>query len=63
MWAAIGWDEALDEITTKFREIIEQDGPRAISVYRGQASDHGASWLCALRFMNALGAPSETGRR
>jgi anaerobic selenocysteine-containing dehydrogenase len=57
-WAPISWDEALDQITTKFREIIDQDGPQAIGVYRGQASDHGASWLYALRFMNALGAPN-----
>jgi anaerobic selenocysteine-containing dehydrogenase len=57
-WEAISWSEALDQIKTRFKEIVASDGARAISIYRGQAADWGASWLYALRFMNALGSPN-----
>jgi anaerobic selenocysteine-containing dehydrogenase len=57
-WEEIGWPVALEEITDRLNAIRRTDGARAISVYRGQASDWGASWLYALRFMNALGSPN-----
>lgn len=57
-WEPVGWSEALNEVVTRFKEIIAADEARAISMYRGQASDWGASWLYALRFMNVLGSPN-----
>jgi anaerobic selenocysteine-containing dehydrogenase len=57
-WKVISWKEAMDEIVTRFKKILETDGPRAICLYRGQASDFGANWLYLFRFMNALGAPN-----
>lgn len=59
-WEVVNWDVALDDVASKFRNIIKGYGAKAISVYRGQASDWGASWLYALRFMNALGSPNIT---
>src|SRR3954462_6030529 len=52
----ISWDEALTEIASRLREIIDRDGPEAIMPY----SDAGNQSLLAMgfpeRFWNRLGA-------
>ncbi|NMB35223.1 MAG: molybdopterin-dependent oxidoreductase [Firmicutes bacterium] len=57
-WEEISWAEALDEIHSKIVGYKEEFGARSISLFRGQASDWGATWLYAFRFMNALGSPN-----
>lgn len=57
-WKPITWQEALNILAERLKMIIDQYGAKAISVYRGQASDWGAPWHYALRFMNVLGSPN-----
>ncbi|MBL7178045.1 MAG: molybdopterin-dependent oxidoreductase [Desulfobacteraceae bacterium] len=57
-WERITWDEALDTITSKLKEIISSYGAKAISLYRGQASDWGNAWEFVKRFMNVIGSPN-----
>jgi anaerobic selenocysteine-containing dehydrogenase len=44
-WTAIGWDEALDLVATKLREIRARDGADAIAVYQGNPSAHNLGLL------------------
>ncbi len=54
-WVRITWDEALDTIATKFKEIIKDYGPEAIFVAQGTGRDY--EW-CFSRFANLLGTPN-----
>jgi anaerobic selenocysteine-containing dehydrogenase len=44
-WHPIGWDEALDLVASKLREIRRQHGADAISVYQGNPSVHNLGLL------------------
>lgn len=57
-WQRISWDEALNTITSKLKEITSRYGAKAISLYRGQASDWGNAWEFPRRFMNVIGSPN-----
>lgn len=57
-WKTITWEEALDYISDHLNKIKNKLGAESISLYRGQASDWGAPWHYAQRFMNLLGSPN-----
>ncbi|TKK89449.1 molybdopterin oxidoreductase family protein [Herbidospora galbida] len=55
----IGWDEALDILATKLREIVDTHGGEAIWPYQGTGTlgfVQGESGMAGRRFWNALGA-------
>ncbi len=55
----IGWDEALDILATKLREIVDVHGGEAIWPYQGTGTlgfVQGESGMAGRRFWNALGA-------
>src|SRR6185436_1912509 len=56
-FAPIGWDEALDEIASRFRQVIAAHGPQAILPY-SYAGNMGLLSYGSMdrRFFNALGA-------
>ncbi len=54
-WVKVSWEEALDTVAGKFREIIEQSGPEAICIGQGTGRDY-ESFL--YRFANLLGTPN-----
>ncbi len=54
-WQRVGWDEALDEISTRLLAIRETYGPESIVLGSGTGRHH-ASWVP--RFANALGTPN-----
>ncbi len=57
-WLRISWDEALDTIAQKVREIREKDGPLAVAVACGTARPL-FPWV--RRFTNILGTPNRLG--
>jgi anaerobic selenocysteine-containing dehydrogenase len=57
-WQRISWDEALDTIAAKIKEIRERDGPLAVAVSSGTARPL-FPWL--RRFLNAWGSPNRLG--
>ncbi len=57
-WERITWDEALDTIATRLKKIIETDGPRAISWFKGIGPSWEEHWEFTQRFMNAIGSPN-----
>jgi anaerobic selenocysteine-containing dehydrogenase len=54
-WERISWDEALDTITSRFTNVIEECGPESIVVGQGTGRDY-ESFL--YRFANLLGTPN-----
>ena len=56
-FARISWDEALDEIATRWNAIIAEHGPQAIWPYQGTGSMGALQGLagCGRRLWNALG--------
>ncbi|HVD76879.1 MAG TPA: molybdopterin-dependent oxidoreductase, partial [Vicinamibacteria bacterium] len=56
-FAPIGWDEALDEIASRFRQVVAEHGPQAILPY-SYAGNMGLLSYGSMdrRFFNALGA-------
>lgn len=49
----VGWDEALDQIATRLRPILEQHGPESIcGLVHGQSDSH------PIHFLKALGSPN-----
>ncbi|MFC1864344.1 molybdopterin-dependent oxidoreductase [Chloroflexota bacterium] len=54
-WQRISWDEALDTIATKYKEIIEEYGAEAIVLGQGTGRDYEAFMY---RFANLLGTPN-----
>lgn len=59
--ARISWDEALEEIASRWRAIIERDGPQAIWPYYGTGSMGLLQGLagCGRRLWNVLGASQQ----
>jgi len=58
-WKRISWDEALDTVATRFKEILEKYGPESITWSWGDASAHchlitKQGWLCAMKAPNHL---------
>lgn len=54
-WMEISWDQALDEIATKFNEIIKKHGPEAITFGFGTYPKGGA--IPTFIFCQAIGSP------
>ncbi len=54
-WKQITWDEALDTITAKFKEVIAAHGPEAIVIGQGTGRDYESHLY---RFANMLGTPN-----
>ena len=59
-WEEIGWDQALDEIADKIRQLVESDGEETIAHSIGTL--HGADWGIGERFMNLFGSPNTVGQ-
>ena len=58
-WQRISWDEALDTIANKFKEIIDTDGPRAIAYV---AQDGPRTYLTPyFLLLRAMGSPNAFG--
>ena len=57
-WEQVSWEEALDDITSRLRSIVEAEGPEAVasSIGAGGPMPHDMS----RRFMNLLGSPNWT---
>ncbi len=54
-WERISWDEALDTVTNKFKEVIAAHGPEAIVIGQGTGRDYESHLY---RFANMLGTPN-----
>ena len=54
-WTEISWDQALDEIATKFNEMIQNHGPEAITLGFGTYPKGGV--IPAFIFCQAIGSP------
>jgi len=54
-WERISWDEALDTVTEKFREVIDNFGAEAIVIGQGTGRDFESHFS---RFGNMLGTPN-----
>lgn len=58
-WKEVSWDEALEEIATRFRTIQESHGQDAVGVYLGNPNAHSFGNAIMLpRFFKALGTNS-----
>ena len=57
-WQRISWDEAMDTIAAKLKDIIRTDGPQAIAYLKGQAPGWESNWDFCQRFMNTIGSPN-----
>jgi anaerobic selenocysteine-containing dehydrogenase len=54
-WKRISWDEALDAVASKFKEIIAEHGPESIIIGQGTGRDFESHFS---RFGNLLGTPN-----
>jgi len=54
-WERVSWDEALDTIAEKFKEVIKAHGPESIVVGQGTGRDYESHLY---RFANLLGTPN-----
>ena len=54
-WQRTSWDEALDTVANKYKEIISKYGPEAIVVGQGTGRDYAETLY---RFANLLGTPN-----
>jgi anaerobic selenocysteine-containing dehydrogenase len=54
-WERITWDEALDTVTGKFKEVIKEHGPESIVIGQGTGRDYESHLY---RFANLLGTPN-----
>jgi len=54
-WERITWDEALDTICNRFKELIQDHGPESIVVGQGTGRDYESHLY---RFANLLGTPN-----
>lgn len=58
-WIELGWDEALDYVATRLREVQARHGPNSVAVYQGNPSVHNSgTLLSAGGFVRALGSRS-----
>ncbi len=56
-WEPVGWAEAMDDITGRLRDLVDEHGPETLAVSSSPwniTADNGAS----RRFMNLLGSPN-----
>ena len=51
----ISWDEALDDIVSRLKEIIRRYGPEGVAFAQGTGRHH---YMHLIRFVNALGCPN-----
>ena len=58
-WLELDWDEALDEIAERLKNIVSSDGPEAVAYSAG--TFHGPDEQIGNRFLNHLGSPNSTG--
>ncbi|MBI4330745.1 MAG: molybdopterin-dependent oxidoreductase [Chloroflexi bacterium] len=58
-WQRISWDQALDEIAGKLKELIARYGPETVVNTSGTGRTHDEF---RLRFMNILGSPNYIGQ-
>ena len=54
-WERISWDEALDTVVGKFKEVIKEYGPESIVIGQGTGRDYESHLY---RFANLLGTPN-----
>ncbi|MEZ0486718.1 molybdopterin oxidoreductase family protein [Fibrella aquatica] len=55
-WQEIGWEQALDEVADRLRQVRDTHGPSAIGVYAGNPTVHNSgSFLSMPGFVKALG--------
>ena len=54
-WKRISWDEALDTVAEKFKDVIKEYGPESIVVGQGTGRDYESHLY---RFANLLGTPN-----
>lgn len=57
-WERVGWDEALDDIAMRLRELADQHGPETLASAIG--GPHASFWPLH-RFMNLFGSPNNMG--
>lgn len=57
-WEELPLDQALDEIAQRLRAIIERDGARSVSVWKGEAAGFAQQEDLARRFIHAVGSPN-----
>lgn len=57
-WQRITWQQALDEIAAKLKNIKDKDGPEALAISKGTYRTYG--WA-RTRFFNLFGSPNLTG--
>ena len=57
-WERISWDEALDTIAEKLKQIKETYGPQALAYTAGQQWHWNVSMVIQNRFCNAFGSPN-----
>lgn len=57
-WERVGWDEALDDIATRLKELVGHYGPQVLASMIG--GPHASFWPLH-RFMNLLGSPNNVG--
>lgn len=58
-WRAVSYEQALDDISTKLRQIAGSFGPRSVAAYTGTgAAFSAAGWRMAKAWLDALGSPS-----
>ena len=58
VWEQVSWDEALDDIARRLREVADEYGPRAIAFFETPLN-HGFGGITR-RLANALGTPNYT---
>ena len=57
-WKKIDLAEALDEIAARLQAIMERDGARSVSIWKGEAIGFAQQESLARRFCHALGTPN-----
>jgi len=55
-WERIGWDQALDEIAAKVKDLADRHGPETVATTTGTI--HGSDFGMSDRFLNLLGSPN-----
>jgi anaerobic selenocysteine-containing dehydrogenase len=59
-WEQVTWDEAMDDIAVRLKDVVAKYGPEAVAVAQSGATGAGDNGL-ARRFMNNLGTPNWIG--
>ena len=56
-WQRISWDEALDMVAARFKEVVEKYGPESITWSWGDAASHN-TWASKQAWLTAMNAPN-----